>query len=430
MLDAVVSFSSRFLKGKEYERVYGTLRRRLTLFLFPATFLAALYACLPHLGMLSPSWREVVPYAAYLALFLGLFLSFHFNRSRAFFVTLLLLAFCWNSTLLSRGGEGAASFQRLDDILVFLLPVNIALFCLMREKGLFTSAGRKRFLFLCIQAIVLAILAKNAHAETLEAATSWAFGAIGNARDLPRSALPVIGACGIIAACTSLVRNSIIDSAFLGVLAALAIIFTHAPVGDVQPVFLFGAGVILSLSILQDSHNMAYRDDLTGLLSRRALNEALTGLGRRYAIAMVDLDHFKRVNDAYGHDVGDQVLRMAGAKMRMVKGGGRVYRYGGEEFAIIFPGKGVEHVLDHLEELRNAIAAYRFAIRGPDRPVPSRQGKKLRADGRAVRHLSVTVSIGVAESSDGVKSSREVLVAADAELYRAKQRGRNRISSP
>lgn len=410
--------------------MYGTFRQRLTLFLFPATLLAALHACVPYLGMLSPSWRDVVPYAAYLVLFLALFLSFHFNRSRVFFVTLLLLAFCWNSTLLSRGGAGVAAYQRLDEIFVFLLPINIILFCLMREKGLFTSAGRKRFAFLVVQSLVLAVLAKNAQAETLEAVQTWVLDLPGGARRLPGAVLPVIGVCGIVAAGMSLLRNSIIDSAFLGVLAALAVMFTHDSAGGVQPLFLFGAGLILLLSILQDSHNMAYRDDLTGVLSRRALNEALTGLGRHYAIAMVDLDHFKRVNDSYGHDVGDQVLRMAGAKMRMVQGGGRVYRYGGEEFAIVFPGKGVEDVLAHLDALRNAIAAYRFAIRGQDRPVPSRQGKMLRADGRAVRYLSVTVSIGVAESRDGSRPPRDVLVAADAELYRAKQRGRNRVCSP
>lgn len=410
--------------------MYGTFRQRLTLFLFPATLLAALHACMPYLAMLSPSWREVVPYATYLVLFLGLFLSFHFNRSRIFFVTLLLLAFYWNSSLLSRGGEGVAAFQRLDEIFVFLLPVNITLFCLMREKGLFTSAGRKRCAFLFLQALILAVLVKNAQAETLEAVQTLALNAAGDVRRIPGAALPFIGLCGVVAAGMTLLRNSIIDSAFLGVLAALAVIFSHASVGDVQSVFLFGAGVILALSILQDFHNMAYRDELTGVLSRRALNEALTGLGRRYTIAMVDLDHFKRVNDSYGHDVGDQVLRMAGAKMRMVKGGGRVYRYGGEEFAIVFPGKGLEDVLGHLDELRNAIAAYRFAIRGPDRPLPSRQAKKFRADGRAVRHLSVTVSIGVAESRDGARPPREILVAADAELYRAKQRGRNRVCSP
>jgi GGDEF domain-containing protein len=409
--------------------VYSTFTQRLTLFLFPGAILAALYVSLPFLGMLPFPWRDFMPYAVYLTISQGLFLSFHFNRSRVFFVLLLLLAFCWNSDMLDRGGDGAAALQRIDGIFCFLLPINITLFCLMREKGIFTAAGRKRFVFLALQALVLVILAKTARADSLEATGAWLRNAVTGCRDLPRIVLPLMGGCGVIIAGMTYVRHSIIDSAFLGILAALAIIFTHPPMGDIQAVFLFGSGLMLLLSILQDSHNMAYRDDLTGVLSRRAFNEHLNGLSRRYVIAMLDLDHFKRVNDSYGHDVGDQVLRMAGAKMLSVGGGGRVYRYGGEEFAIVFQGKSKDHVLACMEKLRASIASYRFAIRGPNRPDPDRDGKKNRYGGGVDSSISVTVSIGVAESVDGKAPPGEIVVAADAELYRAKQRGRNRVCS-
>jgi len=415
--------------GKEFEGVYSTFTQRLTLFLFPSSILAALYVSLPFLGMLPFSWRDFMPYAVYLTFSLGLFLSFHFNRSRVFFVLLLLLAFCWNTDMLARGGDGAAALQRIDGIFCCLLPINITLFCLMREKGIFTDAGRKRFVFLALQALVLVILAKTARADSLEATGLWLRNAVAGSRELPRIALPLMTGCGVIIGVATYVRHSIIDSAFLGIIAALAIIFIHPPSGDITTVFLFGSGLILLLSMLQDSHNMAYRDDLTGVLSRRAFNEHLNGLGRRYVIAMLDLDHFKRVNDSYGHDVGDQVLRLAGAKMLSVVSGGRVYRYGGEEFAIVFPGKRKDHVLACMEKLRVSIAAYRFAIRGPNRPDPPREGTRNRYGGGADTCISVTVSIGVAESVDGKASPREIVVAADTELYRAKQRGRNRVCS-
>lgn len=415
--------------GKEFEKVYSTFMQRLTLFLFPGSVLAALYVSLPFLGMLPSSLRGFMPYAVYLTFSLSLFLSFHFNRSRVFFVLLLLFAFCWNSDMLARGGEGAAALQRVDGIFCFLLPINVTLFSLMREKGIFTAAGRKRFVFLALQALVLVILAKTAQADSLEATGVWLRDAVAGCRDLPRIALPLMAGCGVIIGITTYVRHSIIDSAFLGILAALAIIFTHPPSGDIPAVFLFGSGLILLLSMLQDSHNMAFRDDLTGVLSRRAFNEHINGLGRRYVIAMLDLDHFKRVNDSYGHDVGDQVLRWAGAKMQSVGSGGRVYRYGGEEFAIVFPGKSKNLVLACMEELRASIAAYRFVIRGPNRPDPPREGKKNRYRGGADTTISVTVSIGVAEGVDGKASPREIIIAADVELYRAKQRGRNRVCS-
>jgi len=409
--------------------VYSTFTQKLTLFLFPSAILAALYVSLPFLGMLPFSWRDFMPYAVYLTFSLGLFLSFHFNRSRVFFVLLLLLAFCWNSDMLARGGDGFSALQRIDSIFCYLLPINSTLFCLMREKGIFTDAGCKRFVFLVLQALVLVILAKTAQADSLEATGLWLRNAAAGTRELPRIALPLMTGCGVIIGIATYVRHSIIDSAFLGILAALMIIFTHPPSADITTVFLFGAGLILLLSMLQDSHNMAYRDDLTGVLSRRAFNEHLNGLGRRYVIAMLDLDHFKRVNDFYGHDVGDQVLRLAGAKMLSVGSGGRVYRYGGEEFAIVFPRKSKDHVIACMEELRATIAAYRFAIRGPNRPDPPREGARNRYGGGAETCISVTVSIGIAESVDGKASPREIVVAADTELYRAKQRGRNRVCS-
>src|SRR5207302_1408861 len=90
----------------------------------------------------------------------------------------------------------------------------------------------------------------------------------------------------------------------------------------------------LTAALVEASYHMAYQDSLTGLPARRALNEALLRLGGHYSVAMIDVDHFKRINDRHGHDVGDQVLRIIAAKLAQVPGGGKAYRYGGEEFAV------------------------------------------------------------------------------------------------
>jgi len=171
---------------------------------------------------------------------------------------------------------------------------------------------------------------------------------------------------------------------------------------------------------------MAFRDDLTNLPSRRALNEHLMGLARPYAIAMLDVDHFKRFNDTHGHDVGDQVLKMVGSRIGGVAGGGKPYRYGGEEFTIIFPKKNVADVRPYLEELRKAIAEYRLCLRGSDRPKDQEEGKNHRGKS-ADQHVSVTISIGVAESSERLRSPAEVIKAADGALYKAKNRGRDQV---
>ena len=97
------------------------------------------------------------------------------------------------------------------------------------------------------------------------------------------------------------------------------------------------AGVILIVALLAESHRLAFRDTLTGLPGRRALEERLRSLGGRYAVAMVDVDHFKKFNDTHGHDIGDQVLKLVGARLAEVGGGGIAFRYGGEEFSRALP---------------------------------------------------------------------------------------------
>jgi diguanylate cyclase (GGDEF)-like protein len=87
------------------------------------------------------------------------------------------------------------------------------------------------------------------------------------------------------------------------------------------------------------SYDMAYRDELTGLLGRRALNDRLKGLARQYVIAKMDVDHFKKYNDTHGHDIGDEVLKMVARQIGAVGGGGTAYRYGGEEFCVVFAVK-------------------------------------------------------------------------------------------
>jgi GGDEF domain-containing protein len=141
---------------------------------------------------------------------------------------------------------------------------------------------------------------------------------------------------------------------------------------------------------------------------------------------MVDADHFKQFNDAHGHDVGDQVLKLVGARLAEVQGGGRAFRYGGEEFAVVFPGLPLKEAMPHLEGLRATIEGYRMAIRAPDRPRDAEKGVRRRAQRETGPTLSVTVSIGAAEA-EAEQSASQVVRAADEALYKAKKAGRNRV---
>jgi diguanylate cyclase (GGDEF)-like protein len=187
------------------------------------------------------------------------------------------------------------------------------------------------------------------------------------------------------------------------------------------------ASFILLLSVIELSHAMAFKDELTGLPARRALKEDLLKLGSDYCLAMLDIDHFKKFNDTHGHDVGDQVLRMVAAKLAGVTGGGRAFRYGGEEFTIIFPGRYADEALHHLEEVRKEVAHSGFAIRQGGRP--RKRPKNPRTRKNPVKQVSVTISIGAAWPDECAGTPDDVLKAADKALYRAKKSGRNRVST-
>ena len=174
---------------------------------------------------------------------------------------------------------------------------------------------------------------------------------------------------------------------------------------------------------------MAFRDELTGLPGRRALNERLQRLGRQYVIAKADVDRFKAFNDTHGHDVGDEVLRLVASRLRKVGGGGRAYRYGGEEFALVFPGRDLEHCLPHLEAVRQAVESYPLQLRDKtNRPKDAAQGRQRRG-ASSTSTVFVTVSIGVAERLASQRTPEEVIKRADQALYSAKGAGRNCVRS-
>ena len=184
------------------------------------------------------------------------------------------------------------------------------------------------------------------------------------------------------------------------------------------------SGLILLVSFVLSSYDVAYKDKLTELPSRRSFDEAITGLGNKYSIGLVDIDLFKKFNDKYGHDVGDQVLKLVASRVGKVGGGGKSYRYGGEEFAILFPNKGRDHCYNHLENLRKDIEKQQFSVRGKKRP-----GKKptIPVFFRRAKNEKITVSIGVAQKSEKLNNVQDVIKAADNALYKAKKDGRNRV---
>jgi diguanylate cyclase (GGDEF)-like protein len=228
------------------------------------------------------------------------------------------------------------------------------------------------------------------------------------------------------------VRGSVIDAAFAAATASFALACNDLPFHGPFAWFCTMSGMIVAIAVVQDSHRMAFYDELTGLPGRRALNERLGALDGTFTVAMVDIDHFKAFNDTWGHDVGDQVLKLVASRLRRVGGGGMVYRYGGEEFTIVFAGSRATSVLHHLEGLRKDIENYKVTLRDREQPKNGLGGTPetlvAGANKWTSQWIAVTVSIGVAERTDRANPPERTLEGSDQALYRAKAEGRNRIS--
>ncbi len=350
-------------------------------------------------------------------------LAWRFHRSRVVAAVLALAVVEWLLRL-----DPGPTAQLARTAATLLLPPVLAALALTRDRGLVTARGLTQLAMVLVPVPAVALLLRSQGTATSPAVQGELVGpAFSVWAAIPDPELLVFALSVTVAAGVAVYRRKTVENGFLWAVVAACLALTATAGSPVSTVYLMAAGLILGLSVMETGYRMAYRDELTGLPSRRALPDSLAALRNRYSIAMVDVDHFKKFNDKHGHDVGDQVLRMVAAKLGRVSGGGRAYRYGGEEFAIVFPGRSRDEVMSDLEELRGTIEDTTFTVRGRRRPRGKPKDGKRKSPGR--KKLTVTVSIGVAERTGNHTTPEKVLKAADEALYKAKRAGRNRVST-
>lgn len=348
----------------------------------------------------------------------GLILSMAFRRSRLFFA-LLALALS-HATLLFVPRVSEPTGHVISAAIPVLLPLNLMVLAFLKERGIISPAGRRRLAFVALEGLAVTALCLpqlQSLAQRIEKPffpeplAAWSH--------LSQPALVAFGV-SLLAIMLPLVRKyRAVESSLLWSLVAAFFAFRANPVTPQAGLFFAAGGMALVVALLETSYRMAYHDELTQLPSRRALNEALMKLPSAYTIAMIDVDHFKKFNDSFGHEAGDQALRLVASRLAHIAGGGKAYRYGGEEFAILFPGKEASEVVLYLDRMRKVIEQSRFIVRGRER-----RGKR-RGVRRVRKETSVTVSIGVATSNGEGLAPSEVMRVADRALYRAKAKGRN-----
>ncbi len=386
--------------------------------LLPGGVLLLAATIVPSLAAFRDSLPALLPVYFYVVFGVGILLAWRFDRSRLV-LALLILALADRALL-----YGTPSVSRA---VALLLPLDLAALSWLSERGLLTPRGQVKLMVLLLQALAVALLSR----PELSAAAAWldhtfVESAWLRAPGLPQVAVLAFVLAGALVALRFVRHPTALESGSVWALVASFLALLASPAGPAPTIYFTTAALILVVSLVETSHRMAYGDELTGLPGRRALNEALLKLRGRYAIAMVDIDHFKRFNDEHGHDVGDQLLRMVGGRLAGVGGGGKAYRYGGEEFAVLFPGKSVEEAVPYLEALRVGISVSAFTVRGRRRP----RGKPEKPRASAGRKkVSIAISIGVAETGRQHPTPERVVEAADAALYRAKRAGRNRLGT-
>jgi diguanylate cyclase (GGDEF)-like protein len=380
---------------------------------------AFLLLTLPSLSGTASALATVFPFTVVAA---ALLLGWRFNRSRLVFAIALLAL--TEYVLL---GLDTPRDRILFNALTFLLPINLALVALLPERGTLTAAGLLRWVMLAIQVVIVVFLVQSFPDKVLKFLTVRILPSSFTAwTPVQQPAIIAFLGIGVLLTMAWLREPQSPVRGYFYALIAVFVGLSWPAAGTGQELWLAIAGLILVVAVIEASYLMAYRDGLTELPGRRALNEALPRLSGQFTVAMVDVDHFKRFNDTYGHDAGDHVLRLVAARLAQAPGGGTAYRYGGEEFALVFAGKGQDECLPFLEELRETVETSRFTMRRRFRPRVKPKNDKGRKSRQAI---TITVSIGVAERNHRHTSPDQVVQAADKALYRAKEAGRNRVAT-
>lgn len=387
-----------------------------------AVLLGLIYFIYPEVQKLSVDQLTALQYLPLAIAVVLLPLCLRFNRSRMFFaalnLVLLYLLLHWVLPLMPATQSGLMYL-----LLSLLMPLNLLVFSELGERGVLTRWGLTRFILIFAPTLIGWGLIQF-EPTIMSMMMNYRF-----TEAVPLHWTTFTQPAQLLMLLTLLVMNGRLfaqpgaeRSALFGSLLAMLGVLHFSNITTITSLLTSAGLLMFIIALIQESWSMAYIDHLTGLPGRRALNERLMKLSGTYSIAMMDIDHFKKFNDRYGHDAGDEVLRMVAGRMKNIGAGGKVYRYGGEEFTIVFPSKAASEVMDNLEAIRRRVEQSPF--------YPTRKERRKTAKGKSTgkqRGVTITISIGIADHSERHPMPANVIKAADRALYRAKKKGRNRV---
>ncbi|MFG0607033.1 GGDEF domain-containing protein [Vibrio mimicus] len=394
-------------------------------FSLPLLLLAALWLGMDNVVLVINANLGMAVSLPYILLFVSLTVAHLFKQSRIAMVAMAMLLSYWliQTRLQTPLTESSTMLELI--MLCLLLPVACFLPYAYKNAGLLSKSFLSYIVFLLLCTfwawLTRLHIGETEHSEL----TQNIFFVVPQLSRLPLIIVAYLVALVGIAGISVLTRNQIIDVVVYSatLLGMNAFVLFHIPY--VSTTMFSLSGLLILVYLISAGYEMAFNDPLTQIPGRQALDQDLKHIGRKFTLAMLDVDHFKKFNDTYGHDTGDDVLKLVASRLRQIEGKARVYRYGGEEFSIIYRGKLANDVLPFIEDLRQDIASYELVIRNSNkRPKNDLEGAKKRTRKTNSDIVTITVSIGVCDSELHRKPN-EALKAADAALYKAKQAGRN-----
>ena len=403
------------------------LRKLIRVTILPIILLTCSYYFLPQLSKPLPDTLQVIlPYLPFIVFIIGMGLSWVFHHSREFnlFLLFTIIYIALDNYIWTPGLK--VDFKLAYLLLVSLIPINFLLNFLLKERGILNQYGIRRFIILAAQLYFIAWILEHPYAPLKEILTFTYFKySVLKLTAISQPILLAIAITGLIILVRLIQTSSILVSGIFSSFIAIttAVHFYQQP--QLATLFILLAGLLILISIIINAYSLAYLDELTNLPSRRALVQNISTLGKNYSIAMVDVDHFKKFNDKYGHDIGDQVLKKLASQLRRVRGG-KAFRYGGEEFTVLFPNKNLNEAHLFCNELCKNVENNPFMLRNKNRP-KTKQEESKRKQADAIP-LTITISIGLAERSQDLVTAEEVIKQADKALYKAKKNGRNQVA--
>jgi diguanylate cyclase (GGDEF)-like protein len=390
--------------------------------LMPGLILALSVICFYAIDKLPHIELVFLHYSFYVLALLAFAITCFFKYSRpAFFIITLCFAYLLINYIKFNKGDAFSSSIEYK-ALCFFIPLNLFIFSFQPLKGIFNKNGLIKFLFILTQFTLIDFYTNRIGSlyskETVDLYLSnidsfFSYKIFG---DYLFNTIPNLALFLFVITITNLIiraalSGATIDYSLLCVSITCFMATAYSKNSTALAIFYSASCLIIIISIIQHIRYIAYHDILTKAPTRLALFSDIKRLPNKYSVALIDIDDFKNFNDNFSHDVGDKVLTMTAKELAKIGGKGQLYRYGGEEFVIIFPNLTKNEAFGHLEEIRKKISEAKFVLE-------ENSDKKQ-------KNYNITISIGVAEKKRSDASINPVIKRADKAMYKAKENGKN-----